>query len=418
MSTFSSVAKDQIKRLNVGGGQGCWHCGATPADICHVIGKKDNEVSRRLHGSAQPSKSTTAFFQTPKQAREAAQDEIAADFMGYIQFPNYLAKGILNFSHLGHIENGIPLCPLCHRNFDDLMNPGFIFIPTDIEYFADFERKDMERRRALWKQSKYKTKMGRICPSPNNYRLHQLNEGILPDGACGGLYYRYTLRDYFPRLGQPAFVPGRGPFPTVGAKPWHGAPTAALRRAFPVLGHLLAQGIPGEVREALWGLQKLYLQEIEDGEEMSLPAGDTSGDEEMEAAADADNPTGGASDGATQGGIRDDREEQDAIREMDERDIGTQPHEDDEGRSTSNEDSSIRAWLEHTISEELLFEEESVHTHSEEPRTPDVRELEDLIQGGPERKKQAVETTQQQERWKWGPFATSADVVDFFSHVL
>jgi hypothetical protein len=28
----------------------------------------------------------------------------------------------------------------CHRNFDDVMNPGLIFLPVDLQYFIDFQR--------------------------------------------------------------------------------------------------------------------------------------------------------------------------------------------------------------------------------------------------------------------------------------
>ncbi|OCL02502.1 hypothetical protein AOQ84DRAFT_228931, partial [Glonium stellatum] len=38
-SDFSKSVKQQVIRTD--NGTTCWHCGASPTDICHVIGKKD-----------------------------------------------------------------------------------------------------------------------------------------------------------------------------------------------------------------------------------------------------------------------------------------------------------------------------------------------------------------------------------------
>ena len=42
-SDFSLSVKRKVERMNDAGS--CWHCGARPTDICHVIGKRDHEVS-------------------------------------------------------------------------------------------------------------------------------------------------------------------------------------------------------------------------------------------------------------------------------------------------------------------------------------------------------------------------------------
>jgi hypothetical protein len=42
-SAFSASTKEQVKNLD--NGEVCWHCSATPTDICHVITKADREVS-------------------------------------------------------------------------------------------------------------------------------------------------------------------------------------------------------------------------------------------------------------------------------------------------------------------------------------------------------------------------------------
>jgi hypothetical protein len=57
-------------------------------------------------------------------------------------------QGLITFNHLGDIDNAIPLCPLCHRNFDDINKPGLIFLP-DISYFIDFEKEDYRHREEI-----------------------------------------------------------------------------------------------------------------------------------------------------------------------------------------------------------------------------------------------------------------------------
>jgi hypothetical protein len=151
------------------------------------------------------------------------------------------------------VVNAIPLCPLCHRNFDDITNPGFIFIPADLDYFIEYEKADQERRRSIGLCTG--TTPMRVSPTAESYRDHQIRDGALQAESCGGLYVRYTLRDYFPRLGQPEFVPGPGPFSD--PVPWHGAPMAALRRAFMILGDPLLKGIPRQTKQALRTLSDL-----------------------------------------------------------------------------------------------------------------------------------------------------------------
>ncbi|KAH0556343.1 hypothetical protein GP486_005731 [Trichoglossum hirsutum] len=218
-STFSQAAKNKIADLD--GAECCWHCGAKPIDICHVISQKD--------------KATLNW-----------------------QFKELVLQGLLPFSSLSHIDNGIPLCPLCHRNFDDILFPGFVFIPTDLAFFIKFEQDDYERRTQIAQATGQVS--GRTCPTAENYFVHQLDAGVIPEGTYNGLYARYTLHDYFPKLGQPPFEPGPGPFAM--PKPWHGAPTAALRRAFQVLSNPLVQGIPTGVLTDLNTLIQLYRRSL------------------------------------------------------------------------------------------------------------------------------------------------------------
>jgi hypothetical protein len=40
---FSRRGKERVVQLD--DGSTCWHCGASPTDVCHVIGRKDRAVS-------------------------------------------------------------------------------------------------------------------------------------------------------------------------------------------------------------------------------------------------------------------------------------------------------------------------------------------------------------------------------------
>lgn len=54
-------------------------------------------------------------------------------------------KGLINFPLTSYL-NGFPLCPTCHVNFDTMVDPGFVLVPTDISYFIGFERNDREKK--------------------------------------------------------------------------------------------------------------------------------------------------------------------------------------------------------------------------------------------------------------------------------
>jgi hypothetical protein len=53
------------------------------------------------------------------------------------------------------------LCPLHHRNFDQIYNPGFVFVPTDFAYFIAFENKDCEKRSRLARDAMIKNAIRR-----------------------------------------------------------------------------------------------------------------------------------------------------------------------------------------------------------------------------------------------------------------
>ena len=89
----------------------------------------------------------------------------------------------------------------------------------------------------------------RMVPTPQMYSEYLKRQNLLPYEAGGGLYWRYTLRDFFPINADKSFIPGLGPFKEPGL--WHGAPMAALKRAFQILGDPVVGGIPEEQLEKL-----------------------------------------------------------------------------------------------------------------------------------------------------------------------
>ncbi|KAF4231098.1 hypothetical protein CNMCM8980_005615 [Aspergillus fumigatiaffinis] len=181
----------------------------------------------------------------------------AALMTGLLQFETYKARGLINIASASHVDNGIPLCALCHRNFDDLYSPGFVFIPTDIGYFKDYEERDKKRR--LEHYNRHRTRLKRSCPSPEDYRQQQLRHNVIQADHHGGLYNRYTLRDYFPRFGccRKSRTRTGELFPPAA---WHGDPMAALRRGFAILGSVTLDGIPMGIRKALQELHNLYIE--------------------------------------------------------------------------------------------------------------------------------------------------------------
>lgn len=156
----------------------------------------------------------------------------------------YRQAGLIAFESLADVQNAVTLCPTCHREFDDTQCPGFIFFPSDLQFFIDFERQDYERR-GRWARNGYDTPT-RVCPSAGQYET-----GRSP------LYNRIVLQNYLPRLGsETSDMTGLLP-----PRSWHGSPMAALMRAFLILGSpVLAGAIPQEQRALLRELQDLYLR--------------------------------------------------------------------------------------------------------------------------------------------------------------
>jgi len=228
-AAFSASVRERVMR-HYDFNRRCWHCSAQPVDVCHVIGKRDDSVG--VCGS---------LLQVSTDVRSC-------------QFATIRAQSFLNIPNPGDFNNAILLCPLCHRNFDDYASPGFVVIPSDINFFMQWERKDQERRWAMRRDFGQRTT--RICPGPDNYAEQCAS-------TAGGVYRRFTVQDYFSQL-RTRSGPGIGEL--VDEARWHGDPMATLRRTFLALGNMAVEGIPREVRTQLRQLQALY----EDGDAEEL----------------------------------------------------------------------------------------------------------------------------------------------------
>jgi hypothetical protein len=138
----------------------------------------------------------------------------------------------------------VPLCPTCHREFDATQCPGFIFFPSNLQFFIDFERQDFERR-CRWARDGNESP-ARICPSAEQYHT-----------GASELYERIVLQNYFPRLGNEASnMTG-----ALQPRSWHGSPMAALMRTFLILGSPVIGGVITQKQRALLReLQDLYLR--------------------------------------------------------------------------------------------------------------------------------------------------------------
>jgi len=149
----------------------------------------------------------------------------------------------LNIERLGHEDNGIRLCVLCHRNLD-LPEPAWTFIPEDLEYFIQFEKQDHIRRIQEFRSTHSLPK--RQCPSTSQYRDR------------GGLYRSYMQRNFLLQSSALDVEFGGGPSSVQpDATQWHGDPMVTLQRAFPMVG-FLPQVFPDDVNDALLALNALY----------------------------------------------------------------------------------------------------------------------------------------------------------------
>lgn len=151
----------------------------------------------------------------------------------------------MNFD-LASSENAIALCPTCRANFDLTSDPGFIFFPSDLHYFIQFEQRDYDKRVQAASRG---IQEPRVCPSATAYLEHQKESLLIPDNAAGGLYQRVLLQDYYPLLPKDALSQ---------PKSWHGSPMAAIRRAIMASGTMRLDMFPQQAYLQIRELQQLY----------------------------------------------------------------------------------------------------------------------------------------------------------------
>lgn len=168
-----------------------------------------------------------------------------------LQIPLWYNAQLINFN-LTSVENGIALCPTCHVEFDQTADPGFVFIPVDLQYFIDVELDGRQEKKLALENGK--DSIHRKVPTAQDYRVHQYNDGKVPADAKGGLYQPIFLKNYL--LG------GRLPSQILDTlttpKQWHGAPVATLRRGILVLGGARIQSLNAKTRSQLELLRDLY----------------------------------------------------------------------------------------------------------------------------------------------------------------
>lgn len=178
------------------------------------------------------------------------------------QYEAMAERGMFSFGSLGDYRNAIVLCASCHKHFDQISKPGWIFLPTDLDWFINWERKDYKRRRMAFSETG--RRLSRIFPAAGDYEEHMQSSGGLKDtdGGLhrGGLFDRYILRPIFSPDAMEALkdkglrIPGKHPR---GPKRWHGCPMAAINRGFVVTGAPWL-GLPEKEWDQLCELQKLY----------------------------------------------------------------------------------------------------------------------------------------------------------------
>ncbi|KAJ5899887.1 hypothetical protein N7495_004631 [Penicillium taxi] len=159
------------------------------------------------------------------------------------QFPLWVSAGLVDYK-LSSAENGISLCPTCHDQYDRYEDPGFLILPSDLQFFVNFEMNDKKRREK-------EAKPIRQIPSKEDYLKHCIQLGRVPPGSQGGLYDRVMLKHITPQVPWDIY---RSP----PAKIWGGSPVATLRRA--ILGILSSRAatIDSKVLSDLTKLRNLY----------------------------------------------------------------------------------------------------------------------------------------------------------------
>lgn len=118
----------------------------------------------------------------------------------------------------------------------------------DIAFFIRAELEDRERRK--------KEGGGRVVPSADNYKQYQVEQGLVPATAEGGLYFRCFLQEYF-HVGTGYSARHKFGDPVT----YHGDPFGTFRRAFAALATPRGYTMSFIVIQQLSLLKSLYFME-------------------------------------------------------------------------------------------------------------------------------------------------------------
>ncbi|KAJ6109976.1 hypothetical protein N7486_002211 [Penicillium sp. IBT 16267x] len=205
LGAFTASTRERTKAR---AGMDCWCCNQPDPDICHVFAKEDTQVS----------------------------------------INSVLWLGIRRDSSTLSYE------VLITGKFDLALDPGYVFFPSDIQYFIDFELADQHRRAEGLEEGMV---LERRVPTNSEYYSHQRQAGLVPDNDGGGLYRRVFLWSFiFGGWSEEAVLDHLGT-----DKQWHGAPMASFRRAFAALGSVRVYVLDKSIRDQLHQLRDLYFDD-------------------------------------------------------------------------------------------------------------------------------------------------------------
>lgn len=98
-----------------------------------------------------------------------------------IQFLKSL--GLIPFPIAGY-ENGMMLCPNCHTFFGDMLNPGWIFVPSDLDYFIEYELENRKTRQNHPKRAPVRARGALDRPSGRTRRQRDPEGRVLELNRC------------------------------------------------------------------------------------------------------------------------------------------------------------------------------------------------------------------------------------------
>jgi hypothetical protein len=91
---------------------------------------------------------------------------------------------------LSSVSNGIALCPTCHVNFDTYEDPGLVIVPSNLEFFVQYEIADYKKRE---ESARCGITELRTTPTASDYQKYQVQEGAIDRSANAGLFKPIVL---------------------------------------------------------------------------------------------------------------------------------------------------------------------------------------------------------------------------------